>query len=280
MLYYSQKTTDFYGREASREKALFEYRGFYEALVHSHLQFDVVHDGGLQADMLGRYKTVILPNVACLDENEIAQLDRFVEEWSNLIATYETALFDPEGKVREGFALNGLSMSVKDRRDMAGSYLLVEEKKLFKSFSEVDLMALNRELLSLKVESSGAVEYTGLTATPLVKNNTPKFAYWEGTGEEKGLVILRYGKGRIVYLPWSIGTLYHVQGVPEYYLAIGYLIDRLNGDREVLTNAPISIEVSLAEGKKGPLLHLLNATGLQSKPQTEMIPVFDVSLSF
>lgn len=279
MLYYSQKTMDFYGRGQSRERALFEYRGLYEALVHKHLQFDVVHDGAVEAAELSKYKTVILPNVACLDDDEIALIDGFVEEGGNLVATYETALFDPDGRPRDGFALQCLSLRLKDRRDMVGSYLLIQDKNLFKSFADVDLMALNGELICVQIEDPDATVYAGFPTTPLVKNNTPEFAYWEGTGEEKGLVITRYGKGRVVYLPWSIGKLYHLQGVPEYSLAVADLIDFLNGDREVRTNAPASVEASLARGEKGLLLHLLNATGLQSKPQTEVIPLYDITLS-
>lgn len=279
MLYYSQKTMDFYGRGQSRERALFEYRGLYEALVHNHLQFDVVRDGGLEAAKLSKYKTVILPNVACLDDDEIALLDGFVKEGGHLIATYETSLFDEEGTARDGYGLNCLPFSVKERRDMVGSYLLIQDKNLLKSFDDVDLMALNGELLCVQYEGSGGVEFQDLLSTPLVRNNTPEFAYWEGAGTDPGLFCAGFGKGRVVYLPWSVGKLYHLQGVPEYSQTMADLIDHLNGERELQTNAPASVEVSLARGKKGLLIHLLNATGRQSKPQTEVIALYDITVS-
>lgn len=279
MLYYSQKTMDFYGRGQSRERALFEYRGLYETLVHNHLQFDVVHDGALEAAKLSKYKTVILPNVACLDGDEISLLDGFVKQGGNLIATYETSLFDEEGSARDGYGLNCLPFSVRERRDMVGSYLLIKDKNLLKSFDDVDLMALNGELLCVEYKGSGGVEFQDLLSTPLVRNNTPEFAYWEGVGEDPGLFCARFGKGRVVYLPWSVGKLFHLQGVPEYSQTMADLIDYLNGGRELQTNAPASVEASLARGKKGLVIHLLNATGQQSKPQTEVIPLYDIPVS-
>ena len=279
MLYYSQKTMDFYGRGQSRERALFEYRGLYEVLVHNHLQFDVIHDGAMEGAKLSKYKTVILPNVACLDDDEIALIDGFVKEGGNLVATYETSLFDEEGRPRDGYGLNCLPFSVRERRDMVGSYLLIQDKNLLKSFHDVDLMALNGELLCVEYAGSENVEFQDLMSTPLVRNNTPEFAYWEGVGKDPGLLCLRIGKGRVVYLPWSIGKLYHLQGVPEYSLTMADLIDFLNGEREVRTNAPASVEVSLARGRKGLVIHLLNSTGQQSKPQTEVIPLYDITVS-
>ena len=126
---------------------------------------------------------------------------------------------------------------------MVGSYLTIRDKQLLKSFDEVDLMALNGELLCVEPADMNAVLHKDLAATPVVKNNTPEFAYWEGTTEEYGLHITRHGDGQVAYLPWSIGKLYHIQGVPEYSHLIADLIDELNGEREVVTNAPTSAEV-------------------------------------
>ncbi len=278
MLYYSQRTMDFYGRGNSREKALFEYRGFYEALVHSHLQFDVFHDGTLTKEKLSRYNTVVLANVACLDEKELRLFDEFVAGGGNLIVSYETSLYNEQGEKRDRFGLDCMAFELGDVRNMVGSYLMIGDRRLLKSFGEVDLIALNGELLCVEPVDAKAEWRRDLAATPAVKNNTPEFAYWEGTTEEYGLHITRHGDGRVVYLPWSIGKLYHVQGVPEYCHLIADLIDELNGEREVLTNVPSTVEVSLTEVEKGLVVHLLNATGHISKPLTEVIPVHDIEL--
>jgi len=278
MLYYSQRTMDFYGRGESRERALFEYRGFYEALVHSHLQFDLFHDGTLTREKLSKYNTVVLANVACLNEEELRLFDEFVAAGGNLIASYETSLYDEQGEKRDRFGLECMAFEIGNVRNMVGSYLTIGDKGLLKSFDEVDLMALNGELLCVEPTDADAVLHRDLAATPIVKNNTPEFAYWEGTTEEHGLYITRHGKGRVAYLPWTIGKLYHVQGVPEYLHLIADLIDELGGEREVLTNAPSTVEVGLTEVEKGLVVHLLNATGHISKPLTEVIAVHDIEL--
>ncbi len=151
LLVYSQKTMDFYGRGQSRERALFEYRGFYEALVHHHLLFDVAHDGTLASMDLARYRTILLPNVACLSADEASLLDQFVADGGNLIASYETGMYDDEGQQTGRFALASLRLRVRERRDLVGSYLLVgNEKGLLRSFADVDLIALNGPFLAVE----------------------------------------------------------------------------------------------------------------------------------
>lgn len=278
MLYYSQKTMDFYGRGNSRERALFEYRGFYEALVHSHLQFDVFHDGTLDEKKLSRYGTVVLANVACLDRQEQRLFDDFVSKGGNLIASHETSLYDEQGEKRDGFGLDCMAYTIDGSRNMVGSYLVIHHRETLKSFHDVDLIALNGELLRVEPADPNTVLLKDLAATPIVKNNTPEFAYWSGSTEEHGLYVTRYEQGRVAYLPWSVGKLYHTQGVPEYRHLIADLIDYLNGEREVLTDAPSSVEVSLTEGEAGLVVHLLNATGSISKPLTEVTPIHNIHI--
>ncbi len=216
--------------------------------------------------------------LAGLNEEELVVFDEFVATGGNLIASYETSLYDEQGEKRDRFGLDCMAFKLGNVRNMVGSYLTIGDKGLMKSFDEVDLMALNGELLCVEPMDAKAVLYQDLAATPIVKNNTPEFAYWEGTTEERGLYITRHGDGRVAYLPWTIGKLYHVQGVPEYLHLIADLVDELGGEREVVTNAPSTVEVSLTEVEKGLVVHLLNATGHISKPLTEVIPVHDIEL--
>ena len=241
---YSQTTMDFYGRGASRERALFEYRGVYEALTHAHRPFDVVAD--LDEQTLGGYRTLVLPNVACLSEEEIATIDRFVEAGGRLLATHESSFYDQDGQARGGPGLGCLNLGVRDRRDMTGSYLTVTDRELLPSLPHTDLVALNAELIRFEARDPGAVERRDLAATEAVTNNTPEFAAWSATTGDHGLVVLRKGAGKVAYLPWPIGRLYHTHGAPEHRSILADVVDFLCGGRDLETDAPASVSVTVA----------------------------------
>lgn len=276
---YSQRTADFYGREEAESRWLPHYRGAYEALAESHIPFTVLHEEALLEQDLSRYTCIILPNIGSLSDQETAKLDTYVEAGGHLIATYETGLYDAEGLARREQALRSLGRTVTERRQLPGSYLWIHDKETLTGYPETDLMALDGEFLVTAPTAGAGAQFEDLTVIPSVKNNTPEFAYWESTGSEPGLIINTYGKGTAAYLPWCVDKFYHQYGVPEYRQLLATLVDRAAGPRLVQARAPGSVELIVAKRPGGGyLLHLLNATGLQSKPQTEIISLASIEV--
>jgi len=76
-----------------------EFDGFYEALSRVQVPFDVIDEQNF--DSLDKYQIVILPNVACLSLNDCEKLKRFVYNGGNLVASFETSLYDENGKRSE-----------------------------------------------------------------------------------------------------------------------------------------------------------------------------------
>jgi len=279
-LLYSQTTMDYYGRGQIMDRCLAEYRGFYEALVESHLQFDVLHDGQFDASLLSRYDLLILPNVAALTDAQAAIIDAYVEKGGHLLASYETSLYDGEGLYRDGFGLQSITRRVIERRECPGSYLRIMDKSLLRGFEETDLIALDGILLETEPLEASPQQITDLHLIPPVRNNTPEFAYWEEELSVPGLILASHGEGNVAYLPWQIGKFYHLFGVPEYKKIINRLVRRWMPPL-VTTDAPGSVEVTCHYVEGDPqhaLVHLLNATGWQSKPLTEVIPLMDITL--
>ena len=89
----------------------------------------MVHDRLLDADHLARLKTLILPNIAALSDEQCRQLRAFVERGGGLVATYETSLYDERGERRADFGLADLfGVSFRGRADgpMRNAYLRLE----------------------------------------------------------------------------------------------------------------------------------------------------------
>ena len=85
-----------------------EFAGFADAILRSRTPFDVIDDVTLDSGDLARYQAVILPNVACVGDKTAAALREYVRGGGNLLATFETSLYDDVGNRRPDFALAGV----------------------------------------------------------------------------------------------------------------------------------------------------------------------------
>lgn len=93
--------------------------------------FEMVHERLLDAEHLRAFKTLILPNIAALSDAQCEQLRAFVRGGGNLIATYETSLYDEWGARRKDFGLSdlmGVSWSGRVEGPMQNSYLMLEHE--------------------------------------------------------------------------------------------------------------------------------------------------------
>ena len=296
-LVYSQRTADWYGQADPLQRYVTHYRGCYEALVHEHLPFDVIEHEHL-TELLQGYRVVILPNVACITDETAREIDRFVEDGGHLIATHETALYDGEGGPRETFALRSLGRTFVKRRLMQGAYLLVKDRQLVgPGFQDTDLIGLGLErpyggfgpfLPQVDVDQPGGEgefiftegegQVEDLLLSHPVTNNVPEFSYWEGEIGTPGLTINRFGRGTAAFLPWGVGRLYHLYGAAECRHVLGRLVELALGARPLRTDAPLSVEAVFSRNGRRTVLHLINSTGIESKPLLDAIPIGPVTV--
>ena len=89
----------------------------------------MVHDRLLDADQIDRFKTLILPNIAALSDDQCRQLRAFVDRGGSLVATYETSLYNEWGERRSDFGLAdlfGVSFRGRTPGPMRNAYLRLE----------------------------------------------------------------------------------------------------------------------------------------------------------
>ena len=270
-LVYSQATLDCYGRDDPMGRCGREYRGFYEALTEAHLPFDPIHEAALSEQLLaeGRYRVVILPNVACLSDARAALLDRFVRNGGHVVATYETGRHDEVGRPRDGFALATIGRRPRETRRVSGGYFRVRDAELVDCFPDTSLIGADEELL-LTDALAEVSQQEDLTLIRPIENNTPEFAFWaeEAETDEPGLVVSRHGDGSVTYIPWQVGRLYNLYGVPEFAELIAWAAARNLAPLPLTTDAPSAVElVAMRQGATERLLaHLLNRATGEGKP--------------
>lgn len=276
---YSKRTIDYYGREQNSERWQYHYRGMYELMVENHIPFTVLHEARLTEENLSQYACLVLPNIAIISEQAATVLDRYVKQGGQLIITGETGFYDSYGQPREeGNILPCLSGFALANPPVKGTYLTIDNADTFSELDETDLIMAYGDIVAVPQGELSA--HTDLTIIPPLTNTTPEFSYWEKTGVEKGLYLFDYDQGSVAYLPWSIDKGYHEMGVDEYRSIIDSLVRRTIGEALIDTDAPRSVEITVAEREQGGyLLHLLNATGrVGGKPLTETIPLHHIRL--
>src|SRR5258707_2011733 len=95
-LVYSQQTAWFVGNKVEDHTL-----GWYQALIEARIPFEMVHDRLLAPEQIAQFKTLILPNIAALSEEQCDQLRHFVKSGGSVVATHETSLYDEWGVRRK-----------------------------------------------------------------------------------------------------------------------------------------------------------------------------------
>jgi hypothetical protein len=106
---HSQRTQDrFADRDPDADRYLTHLRGWELALFGAHLQWDILPPSHLTAAALARYRAVVLPNTACLSDEDAATLRAYVAAGGALLASFETGCYTADGARRPAGALDDL----------------------------------------------------------------------------------------------------------------------------------------------------------------------------
>jgi hypothetical protein len=127
---YSEQTNQKYGGKPWQERSNEHALGMYHALVEERMPFEMVNDKLLDAGHLKPFKLLILPNIAALSDAQCAQIKAFAEAGGSVVATFETSLYDEEGKPRPDFGLSellGVSFDGEVEGPMKNSYLRLQK---------------------------------------------------------------------------------------------------------------------------------------------------------
>jgi hypothetical protein len=277
---YSQQTATWYGGPQARQKVEDHTLGMYQALIEARMPFEMLHDRML--DTADRFKLLLLPNIAALSDRQCEQIRAFVERGGSIVATYETSLFDENGKRRPDFGLAGL-FGVSWRKTLPGpipnSYLRVEEQRknhpVMRGFAEADLLI--NGTYQLEVEPQASFGAPLLTAIPQYPSLPMEKNYWRVKRTDvPGIFVREAGKGRVVYFPWDIDRVYWEVMVDDHGRLLRNAIDwALNEERPVTVSGPGVLDVTVWKQKDSMTVHLVNLTNpMMMRPSfREMIPI-------
>src|SRR5438874_9271146 len=105
-LAWSQRNTDFFGRDDPEARVDAAYTGFMHALVRARVPYLPLNLDDL--DRAASIRTLVLPNIGALADRQAEAVRRFVAGGGSLVATGDTSLYTESGDPRPDFALADL----------------------------------------------------------------------------------------------------------------------------------------------------------------------------
>ena len=282
---YSQQTATFYGGDQAEAKVEDPTLGFYQALVEARIPFEMVHDRLLDAAHTDQFRTLILPNIAALSDEQCEQLRQFVKRGGNLVATYETSLYDEWGVRRRDFGLSdlfGLSATGPVEGPMKNSYLHIEKDPRMGEYHPLlagleDAGRIINGVHRVPAEAHEKGLYAPLTLIPPYPDLPMEKVFPRVPKTDiPGVAARQAGQGRVVYFPWDIDRTYWEVLSPDHgKLLRNAVIWATNEEPVVRVEGPGLIEVTVWEQKQSLTVHLVNLSNpmMMKGPVREIIPI-------
>jgi len=280
-LVWSQRNTDFYGRDDAAEAVDAPYTGFMHALVRARIPYLPVHIDEIEKQG-SKFSALILPNIGAMSDSQCAAIRRFVVNGGSIFATGDTSLYNEFGDARQDFALADLfaahrptpapKLSERSRRKTdPHTYLrLAHPHAVLKGFDQTDIVAYGSSLGPLRVDPAAKVPITFIPPFPTYPPETS----WMRVPKTDipGLVL----HNRCAYMPADLDRRYAKEHLPDHGDLLANIVRWLAKDTIPLSvEGPGLIDCHLYKQDKRTILHLVNLTsaGTWRAPVEELIPV-------
>jgi endogenous inhibitor of DNA gyrase (YacG/DUF329 family) len=286
-LVFSQQTAWYYGDEHAESKVEDYALGWYQALIEGRIPFEMVHDRMLDAAHLENFKTLILPNVAALSDEQCEQLRAFVRGGGSVIATYETSLYDEQGKRRGNFGLGdlfGVEWAGTGEGPMLNSYIRLEHEAvphhaMFAGLEDAPRIINGVSRLSVTPrEKFGEVPFTLIPSYP----DLPMEKVYPRTKKtDISCLYLREGDlreraGRVAYFPFDIDRTFWEVLCGDHLKVLRNAVRWANNEAPIVeVEGPGLLDVTVWRNAGSITVHLVNLTNPMAMkgPYRDFFPV-------
>ncbi|GHB67506.1 alpha-amylase family protein [Persicitalea jodogahamensis] len=281
---YSEQTERKYGGQPWQQHSGDHLNGMYHALVESRIPFDMVNDRLLSADDLGRFKLLILPNIAALSDAQCAQIEAFVQRGGSVVATFETSLYDEEAQPRPDFGLASL-FGVSYGKNVAGpqrnSYLQLHHQPQNDLHTQIlsgldDTPRIVNAIYKVEVQPTTAFA-SPITLIPTYPDLPMEDVYPRVEETDIREVYLRQvGKGRVAYIPGDLDRTFWKMLNVDHRVLLHNIIDWALDEAPITTIiGPGVVDSTVWQQEKSMTVHLVNLTNpmMMKGPFRELIPI-------
>jgi hypothetical protein len=262
---YPQRTIAFY-RSGTRDRVpTSDYlQGLYYALLEGRFLFDFVHEDDLAGERLRKYRALLVPNAAYLDDTACAAIRSYVASGGSLLATFETSRYTGWGDSRPDFALADVFGAHADGALVGphgNSYMRIEERHpVVRGFEDTAILPGPENRVPIR---AAAASRPSLTVVPYYPAFPPEMVFPRTPHTDSPAAIFRQeGQARIAYFAGDIDRTLWRSGSVDLSRLVQNTVHWLLGD----TRPPVAIggegivESFAWQTEPGYALHLLNYT--------------------
>lgn len=268
--------------DAHQDQYVKHVRGAITALLGAHVPFDILPDTALDT-ATGRYRVLLLPNLAVLTDEQVVVIRRYVEEGGAIVATGSPGLWAPSG-IRAELPLADL-LGVSDTGRTVGplrhAFGHIETRgPLTEGLQGTDMITTEGRFRVVEALPGAEVP---LSLVESIVPQPPELGWidLEATQRQPFAVVHNHGKGRSVYFPGGIDSHVASSGHPDHSLLLTNAVRWASGRSEPVTaKAPVGVHISPLRSADGNRLvvSLVNYSSAPQRPVTEVIPVRDITV--
>ncbi|HEY3219887.1 MAG TPA: alpha-amylase family protein, partial [Gemmatimonadales bacterium] len=261
---YPQRTIAFY-RSGQGGGGTSDYlQGLYYALLDGRFLFDFVHEDALGADTARRYRALLVPNAAYLEDEHCRRIREYVAAGGSLLATFETSRYTGWGDLRSDFGLAdllGVTAAGATIGPLPNSYMRIEE-------SHQILAGIERTALLPGPENRVPLRASGphtapLTVVPNYPAFPPEMVFPRTPRTTEPAVVLReQGGSRIAYFAGDVDRTFWRSGHPDLARVlqntVRWLLHEVPGPVTIAGDG--IVEAFAWETEPGYALHVINYT--------------------
>jgi hypothetical protein len=237
-------------------------QGLYYALLEGRFFFDFVHEDDLGPENLGKYRALLLPNIALLSDHQCQQLRDFVGTGGSLLASFETSLYTDRHERRADFGLSdvfGIQCKGEPTTSRGNGFLARIERnhEVLDGFSQTDWIPGAEFRVPI-----GPVDAPVLTVVPPYTAYPPELSYPPvARTDEPAVVVRESGGSRLVYFPGDLDRTMWRSGNTDLSRLLQNSVRWITrGSAPVRIEGEGIIEAFAWETEAGFSLHLLNYT--------------------
>jgi len=282
---WSHENSDFHGRDDPKLRVLSPYRGWIYACIRARIPWLPIHADFIEKQ-IGRLRTLILPDLRAMSQEQVAALEKFVASGGHVIASGLPASLDETGAALETSRLSKL-LGVRFTGDRAGldaatpedweknpsnNYLRLDfsddraRHPIVAGLGDTDIVAFGGT-----TEVVEALPGTDVAATfvPGFHGYPPEFAWMHTPRTSIPTLLTREaeGGGKVVYFPADIDRCLDLRKLPDHADLLRETMRWTLQQQEVLrVEGEGYMDCHLYRQEDRLILHVVNLTGCNLWP--------------
>ena len=236
--------------------------GCYQALTEARVPFVLVDDRELDHAVIGRYKTIFLPNIAAMSDRQCASIRDYVAGGGAIVATGETSLYNEMGVDRKNFGLAdlfGCDYAGNVDRKVDNFYISIDgPHPLTLGLDDAPRIVGGTRLVQVTPNAGGGSPPLRLIRSyPELPAET---AYPREPTSDVPMVYARsFGQGRVVYFPFNLDQVFWEHAAKDHLHLLRNAVAWASGEVQPMTVKGAGlIDVSYWRQEKSLAAHLVN----------------------